>query len=850
MQKLGEESDLIARYEQLRLSALGMGKDINSPLGRIGGLTPSGLSPMRRGLLDDNEPDVECPAETADWMHSVMASMQKKPGKSLLVPIAPADEAVEQSDFQKPSKDPQLSREVSPTITPRRQTSEEQTTAAKRGPAATERGLVSTEMEDVIKRMGGQQGYSANEIARLRSTYNRFKVPDAPDVHKDDLVPILQRLGFMMIDAEEVKRIVEEVTVYSTLDFNEFVQFVGSYSQFERGKFQEMFDSFDDDKSGQLSAGEVEKLMSAIGFTPLKSMIIEALELVDADGSGQLNFEEFLFLLATYRKSEGFNKKEMENLQLAFEMEASAGTNEVPAAKLKDVLLRFFGPQSIKHLGQLEEEAVSGAKKKEDNDDDEPPPPLHLHDVMIFARRLREVEFKEYQDEFKKQDKDNSGSIDLDELQGIISGLGFTLPGKTIKEFSSLVDTDLSVGDGHDSKKDGTLDYDEFVNLMVYLRDTDGFSKDEMNDFKSTFLRFDDNNSDDVDVLEMGDMMRYMGYLTKLDDIQVMISKVDFNGSGALDFREFVRLMRLCREEECAKMREAFKGHKDKASGMLPAARIEVALMECQDGTEGKQGDKNQQKIDMEFPKNDVDFDGFMLVVDGTRKVRVAESRKRAGFSPSEVTRFRKLFDFYDKDHSDTIDAKEVVQVLTQMGFKMGTKEERNKMMEQLDQARDSAKHVGVVDVGEMGSGPVNFWVFIQLLRVLYNRDDKRVLDRETAAAEQSRFSPQEVEEFREVFLSWWAHEKTFEEEPTEEELLDLAAEPDLKEISKDGMRRLLKSMGVRLTEKDRGELENHVMEFGDSHHKVDFAAFLRIMRWMLDANFADINKVVGSRAK
>jgi len=36
--------------------------------------------------------------------------------------------------------------------------------------------------------------------------------------------------------------------------------------------------------------------------------------------------------------------------------------------------------------------------------------------------------------------------------------------------------------------------------------------------------------------------------------------------------------------------------------------------------------------VEMEFPKVDVDFDGFMAVVDAARKIRVAESRKRAGF--------------------------------------------------------------------------------------------------------------------------------------------------------------------------------------------------------------------------
>jgi len=405
-------------------------------------------------------------------------------------------------------------------------------------------------------------------------------------------------------------------------------------------------------------------------------------------------------------------------------------------------------------------------------------------------------------------------------------------------------------------EKDNKLDFDEFVNLMLLLRDTDGFTRAELADFKKTFKRFDDNESGDVDVLELSDMMRYLGHQTSLDEVHQLIAKVDFNDSGALDFREFVRLLRQHRETEVQTMKEAFEKSKDGISGLLPAFAVKVALEDCNVAIPEEDKKKTQQKrgsaTDFKMPEGDLDFDSFVETADGLRAIRVAEGRRRAGFSTSENERFRKMFAQYDADSSGLIDSKEVANLLIDLGFKLRTKEERDNVLAQVDKARDAAAHVGVEDVGEYGHGPVGFWVLVQLLRVLYNRDDKRILDREAHAAEQSRFSTHEIEEFREVFLNWWSHEKNFEDEEAENRPghhngEEPEVEPDCKEISKDGMRRLLRQLGCSLTHEQRVELEAKISELDQINHggvaHVDFASFLRLMRWMLDSNFADINK-------
>merc|ERR1719454_1917685 len=73
-----------------------------------------------------------------------------------------------------------------------------------------------------VKNRASGQGFDKSEVMRMRAIFNRFKVPDTVDVHKDDLQEILSRLGYLMVTEEDVRKIADDVTIYSTLDFNEF----------------------------------------------------------------------------------------------------------------------------------------------------------------------------------------------------------------------------------------------------------------------------------------------------------------------------------------------------------------------------------------------------------------------------------------------------------------------------------------------------------------------------------------------------------------------------------------------------------------------------------------------------
>lgn len=420
----------------------------------------------------------------------------------------------------------------------------------------------------------------------------------------------------------------------------------------------------------------------------------------------------------------------------------------------------------------------------------------------------------------------------------------------------ALAEAEEDFGGG---QKDGKLDFDEFVNLMLIFRKRDGFSKAEAKELDYTFKRFDDNGNDEVETLELCDMLRYLGHATQLDEVQLLAGQVDFNNSGSLDFREFLRLMRMHREEELSQCHEVWQKHYDEELAGIPSKMVPAALAELgyttftQAAPEAPTKSHKRGSITMvSWPTKGLDFEEFAVTVDTARTAKVAQQRRCAGFNDTELDRFRKLFATFDADRSGIIEAKEVGLLLDKLGFKLSSYEDRQKILEQVDQARMSAASVGVEDVGQPGSGHLSFWVLVQLLRVLFSRDDKRVLDRETRAVEQTRFVLAEVDSFREVFANWFARDKMFEDEAAANAPgagnVPRSTDEEVKELSKDCMRRLCKSMGMKLNTEQRNKLERKIDDFGTTG-RVDFADFLRLMRWMLDTNFADIQTAAGKAA-
>merc|ERR1711871_1590084 len=144
-------------------------------------------------------------------------------------------------------------------------------------------------------------------------------------------------------------------------------------------------------------------------------------------------------------------------------------------------------------------------------------------------------------------------------------------------------------------------------------------------------------------------------------------------------------------------------------------------------------------------------------------------------------------------------------------------------MLKKLDQARIAAREAGVDegDIGNMGDPSVTFNVLLFLVRMLATAADHAEVDRDRMIQDQTGFTPKEAEEFREVFVYWGvkavaldAGQEAPEEEKKSATLLggkDPVMEDSQKLLTQDGMKRIVRSLGLHMSPEDKVNLDDRI---------------------------------------
>merc|ERR1711872_858133 len=80
---------------------------------------------------------------------------------------------------------------------------------------------------------------------------------------------------------------------------------MGSLSDEMIAEFKMAFDIFDHDGGGDINTSELGRVMKLLGQSPSKDELDQIVEAVDVDGSGSIDFDEFLIMMVMQLKEEG-----------------------------------------------------------------------------------------------------------------------------------------------------------------------------------------------------------------------------------------------------------------------------------------------------------------------------------------------------------------------------------------------------------------------------------------------------------------------------------------------------------------------------------------------------------------
>ena len=121
----------------------------------------------------------------------------------------------------------------------------------------------------------------------------------------------------------------------------------------QRKDFQDIFDQFDKDKDGKISAKELENAMVSMGQNPTNEEITEMMEEADLNKDGKIDFEEFLSLM-TRNSPETQTEDEVINAFRVFDKE---GNGLISSAELKHIMMTIGDKMTEEEADEMVNEA-------------------------------------------------------------------------------------------------------------------------------------------------------------------------------------------------------------------------------------------------------------------------------------------------------------------------------------------------------------------------------------------------------------------------------------------------------------------------------------------------------------
>ncbi|RCV36347.1 hypothetical protein SEVIR_7G321500v4 [Setaria viridis] len=147
-------------------------------------------------------------------------------------------------------------------------------------------------------------------------------------------------------------------------------------------EFREAFSLFDKDGDGTITSKELGTVMRSLGQSPSEEELQEMVKEVDADGSGAIDFQEFLTLLA--RQMREANGADEEELREAFRVFDQDQNGFISRDELRHVL---------QNLGErLSDDELAEMLREADVDGDGQINYTEFAKVMLAKRRNQELE--------------------------------------------------------------------------------------------------------------------------------------------------------------------------------------------------------------------------------------------------------------------------------------------------------------------------------------------------------------------------------------------------------------------------------------------------------------------------
>jgi len=626
------------------------------------------------------------------------------------------------------------------------------------------------------------------------------KFVDDGTVHHDEMPRALELLGFTRPVQDWIDSAFYKITKYSTIGIAQFVSFVKDYEQLQLKAYTEAFNKADEDKSGTMDTDELSKLLLTFGIEPMRHVLAEVILEVDEDQSGHVDMQEFFHVMELLRGREGFQKETWENYMDAFHKFDRDDSDEIDSSELVGVL-NYVGyatsPQDVETI--IKEVDVDGSGT------------MNEHEFLMCMRKVRDRELEKLKKAISASDADGSGTIGIDELKALLQSLGYFPDIQAVNEASADVGIDAN-------EANLELDLSLLWQLLQVYRDREGMSRADAEAYIEAFKKHSQKSSegleDEIATSNLNKAVRYMGYPLTFEQQNLIAYQVDIDGSGLLCQAEFRKMVRMCREREIQQMQAAFAEADVQGKGVISAEMAQDALKAS--GYVDARGEP--PVMGMAGMAKGVDLFGYVQVGLRQSGLNRRSFRDNYLFSYTEIQQLKARFNEFDKDGSGDIGRSELIRLIEQVFPEMSSDPQLRPRLMAIMQEVDTD-----------GSGDLDFQDFCRLFRLC---NDMQIVEKNkklVKAEDETRFLPQEIQEFRKLFLS---------------SDMNQDHEISLPEFKK--MIAAICPMGDRnsnaFSQMFREVCARQCFVEGKKDH-ADFPEFIWLMRRLLDTNFGGIKE-------
>mmetsp|Transcript_12132 Transcript_12132/g.27461 ORF Transcript_12132/g.27461 Transcript_12132/m.27461 type:complete len:914 (-) Transcript_12132:39-2780(-) len=628
----------------------------------------------------------------------------------------------------------------------------------------------------------GKGGRTKAEVAWLNSRNAELvgvfrRLAQDGEAHVDSMKRALELLGFVSPDDGWIREVLDNMTSYTTLNFEEFLEFVVDYKAREEKAGAEFFAVVDDDHTGLINLKEMAELLSLCSLFPMRHVLediaIEVTGMEDVSADEIFSYDDFRRIFEVLKGREGFTAKDADTLKGVFRMFDADHSGDMDTRELMSAL---------GYLGYaLPRDVVVSVASEVDVDDSGT---MNEMEFLKCIRKVIEREVSKLRQLFDTYDADGSEGISGSELHEMLRALGYYPTYRAIRDAAE----DAGIGNLMEE-----LNFEDLWRVCDAYRKRDGLARAEAQELEDIFNKIDTKKTGRLHTSEVARMFRMLGYPITFEVARKFADEVDVTGSGIINFEEFKKIIRKYRERDTRHATLVYNDHGGTAEAAMEALKT-LGLMK--------------------FSKANLDFSDashLAMYVQKSREKARDDLKAEAGFTEEQTQELQMKFNEHDEDGSGDIEYKELRMLLTDMFPHFASSAEKRPQLLEI-----------IAEADEDRSGSLDFGDFVRLVRLWRDVEEKDKYAKEIAAIKDNRFGPAEIRDFRELFMGG-VKERTRLTPDDLERMLSSTVPLG---------HRNLKDLKVMY-------LEEVFPKPHEKVDRLDFPEFLHFMRRLIDMNFA-----------